>query len=156
MTNIILLVLAVIALISIVFSMILFNKVIELNKELDNAKLDLTKTIANLTKTIADSQELIEIETGDSAIITNYGLATKGDNPVSFTVTYEVEILEVSVDSVKVKAIDYKSQDSYAKDPANKKAIIGFLQDTWLKKHEVEMVMDNKKRRSLKLKQLGI
>jgi hypothetical protein len=149
MTNIIILVLAGITLISIVFSMILFTKVIELNKELDNAKLDLTKTIA-------DSQELIEIETGDSAIITNYGLATKGDNPVSFTVTYEVEILEVSVDSVKVKAIDYKSQDSYAKDPANKKAIIGFLQDTWLKKHEVEMVMDNKKRRSLKLKQLGI
>lgn len=149
MTNIIILVLAGITLISIVFSMILFTKVIELNKELDNAKLDLTKTIA-------DSQELIEIEAGDSAIITNYGLATKGDNPVSFTVTYEVEILEVSVDSVKVKAIDYKSQDSYAKDPANKKAIIGFLQDTWLKKHEVEMVMDNKKRRSLKLKQLGI
>ena len=149
MTNIIIFVLAVITLLSIVFAMILFTKVIELNKELNNAKLDLNKTIA-------DSQELIEIEAGDSAIVTNYGLATKGDNPVSFTVTYEVEILEVSVDSVKVKAIDYKSQDSYAKDPANKKAIIGFLQDTWLKKHEVEMVMDNKKRRSLKLKQLGI
>lgn len=149
MTNIIILVLAGITLISIVFSMILFTKVIELNKELDNAKLDLTKTIA-------DSQELIEIEAGDSAIITNYGLATKGDNPVSFTVTYEVEILEVSVDSVKVKAIDYKSHDSYAKDPANRQSIINFMKDEWLKKHEVEMVMDDKKRRSLKLKQLGI
>lgn len=149
MTNIIILVLASITLISIIFSMVLFTKVIELNKELDNTKRDLTKIKE-------DAQELVEIEEGDNAIITNYGLMTKGDNPVSFTVTYEVEILEVSVDSVKVKAIDYKSQDSYAKDPANRKSIINFLQDTWLKKHEVEMVMDNKKRRSLKLKQLGI
>ena len=143
------LVLASITLISIVFSMVLFTKVIELNKELDNTKRDLTKIKE-------DAQELVEIEEGDNAIITNYGLSTKGDKPVSFTVTYEVEILEVSVDSVKVKAIDYKSHDSYAKDPANRPSIINFLQDTWLKKHEVEMVMDDKKRRSLKLKQLGI
>ena len=143
------LVLASLTLISIIFSIVLFTKVIELNKELDNAKRDLTKVKE-------DAQELVEIEEGDNAIIPNYGLSTKGDKPVSFTVTYEVEILEVSVDSVKVKAIDYKSQDSYAKDPSNKQAIINFLQDTWLKKHEVEMVMDDKKRRSLKLKQLGI
>ena len=149
MTNIIMLVLASLTLISIIFSIVLFTKVIELNKELDNAKRDLTKVKE-------DAQELVEIEEGDNAIIPNYGLSTKGDKPVSFTVTYEVEILEVSVDSVKVKAIDYKSQDSYAKDPSNKQAIINFLQDTWLKKHEVEMVMDDKKRRSLKLKQLGI
>ena len=143
------LVLASLTLISIIFSIVLFTKVIELNKELDNAKRDLTKVKE-------DAQELVEIEEGDNAIIPNYGLSTKGDKPVSFTVTYEVEILEVSVDSVKVKAIDYKSHDSYAKDPSNKQAIINFLQDTWLKKHEVEMVMDDKKRRSLKLKQLGI
>lgn len=143
------LVLASLTLISIIFSIVLFTKVIELNKELDNTKRDLTKIKE-------DAQELVEIEEGDNAIITNYGLSTKGDKPVSFTVTYEVEILEVSVDSVKVKAIDYKSHDSYAKDPANRPSIINFLQDTWLKKHEVEMVMDDKKRRSLKLKQLGI
>lgn len=149
MTNIILLVLAVIALLSIVFAIILFTKVLDLNEKLNNANRDLLKIKE-------DAQELVEIEEGDNAIIPNYGLMTKGDNPVSFQVTYEVEILEVSVDSVKVKAIDYKSQDSYAKDPSNKQSIINFLQDTWLKKHEVEMVMDDKKRRSLKLKQLGI
>lgn len=149
MTNIILLVLAVIALLSIVFTIILFTKVLDLNEKLNKANRDLLKIKE-------DAQELVEIEAGDNAIVSNYGLMTKEDNPVSFVVTYEVEILEVSVDSVKVKAIDYKSRDSYAKDPANKKAIIGFLQDTWLKKHEVEMVMDDKKRRNLKLKQLGI
>jgi hypothetical protein len=152
MTNIIILVLAGITLISIVFSMILFTKVIELNKELDNAKLDLTKTIA-------DSQELIEIEPGDNAIVPGYGLSTKGsddEKSISFTVTYEVEILEVSVDSVKVKAIDYRSHDSYAKDPANKQAILNFMTGSWLKRHEVEILMDEKKKRSIKLNQLGI
>jgi hypothetical protein len=149
MTNIIMLVLAVITLVSIVFAIVLFNKVIELNKELNKANRDLTKIKE-------DAQELVEIEEGDNAIILDYGLMTKGDNPVSFKVTYEVEVLEVSIDSVKVKAIDYKSHDSYAKDPTNRTSIINFLKDTWLKKHEVEMVMDDKKRRSLKLKQLGI
>lgn len=149
MTNIIMLVLAVITLLSIVFAIILFTKVLDLNERLNNANRDLLKIEE-------DAQELVEIEAGDNAIVSNYGLATKGDKPVSFTVTYEVEILEVSVDSVKVKAIDYKSHDSYAKDPSNKQSIINFLQDAWLKKHEVEMVMDDKKRRSIKLKQLGI
>ncbi len=143
------LVLASLTLISIVFAMILFTKVLELNKEINKANRDLVKIKE-------DAQELVEIEAGDNAIVSNYGLSTKGDNPVSFTVTYEVEILEVSVDSVKVKAIDYKSHDSFAKDPANHSSIINFLKDTWLKKHDVEMVMDDKKRRSLKLKQLGI
>ena len=149
MTNIILLVLAVITLLSIVFAIILFTKVLDLNEKLNNAKRDLVKIKE-------DAKELVEIEEGDNAIILDYGLMTKGDNPVSFKVTYEVEVLEVSIDSVKVKAIDYKSHDSYAKDPVNRPSIINFLKDTWLKKHEVEMVMDDKKRRSLKLKQLGI
>jgi len=152
MTNIIILVLAGITLISIVFSMILFTKVIELNKELDKAKLDLNKTKE-------DAQELVEIEPGDNAIVPGYGLSTKGsddEKSISFTVTYEVEILEVSVDSVKVKATDYKSHDSYAKDPANKQAILNFMTGTWIKRHEVEILMDERKKRSIKLNQLGI
>jgi len=131
MTNIIMLVLA------------------ELKKELDKAKLDLNKTKE-------DAQELVEIEIGDNAIVPNYGLSTKGDTPVTFEVTYEVEILEVSVDSVKVKAVDYRSHDSYANDPSNKQAILNFINGSWLKRHNVEILMDDKKRRSLKLKQLGI
>lgn len=152
MTNIIMLVLASITLISIVFSMILFTKVIELNKELDKAKLDLNKTKE-------DAQELVEIETGDNAIVPGYGLSTKGadgEKSISFTVTYEVEIVEVSVDSVKVKAIDYRSHDKYANDPANKQAILNFINGSWLKRHEVEMLMDERKKRSIKLNQLGI
>lgn len=143
------LVLAVISLVSIIFSIVLFNKVIELNKDLTKAKLDLNKTME-------DAQELVEIEAGDNAIVPNYGLMTKGDNPVKFEVTYEVEILEVSVDSVKVKAFDYRSHDSYAKDPANKQSILNFMTGSWIKRNDVEILMDEKKRRSIKLNQLGI
>jgi hypothetical protein len=149
MNNIIMLVLAVVTLVSIVFTIFLYSKVIELNKELDKAKQDLNKTKE-------DAQELVEIETGDNAIVPNYGLTTKGDNPVSFEVTYEVEITEVSVDSVKVKVVDYRSHDSYANDPANKQAILNFINGSWLKRHDVEILMDEKKKRSIKLNQLGI
>ncbi len=143
------LVLAVITLVSIVFTIVLYNKVIELNKEVNKAKQDLNKTKE-------DAQELVEIEAGDNAIVPNYGLTTKGDNPVIFEVTYEVEITEVSVDSVKVKAIDYRSHDSYANDPANKQSILNFMTGSWLKRHEVEILMDEKKKRNIKLNQLGI
>jgi hypothetical protein len=152
MTNIIMLVLAVITLVSIAFTIVLYNKVIELNKEVNKAKQDLNKTME-------DAQELVEIEAGDNAIVPGYGLSTKatdGEKPVSFTVTYEVEIVEVSVDSVKVKAFDYRSHDSYANDPANKQAILNFINGSWLKRHEVEILMDEKKKRSIKLNQLGI
>ncbi len=83
MTNIIMLVLASLTLISIVFAMILFTKVIELNKELDKAKLDLNKTKE-------DAQELVEIEAGDNAIVPNYGLSTKGDKPVTKRLSFKI------------------------------------------------------------------
>jgi len=97
-----------------------------------------------------------EIEPGDSALLPEYGLTTKGDNPIAFTVDYEVDILEVSADRVKVSTTGYVSNDNYAKDPANKQAIIAFMQGQWVKKREIEIVMDEKKRRSIKLNQIGI
>jgi len=63
--------------------MILFTKVIELNKELDKAKLDLNKTKE-------DAQELVEIEVGDNAIVPNYGLSTKGDKPVTKRLSFKI------------------------------------------------------------------
>jgi len=57
---------------------------------------------------------------------------------------------------VKVSATGYVSNDKYAKDPANKQSIIAFMQGQWVKKREIEIVMDEKKRRSIKLNQIGI
>lgn len=140
---------SVFAIISVVFNIVLYSKILELLKLLNDTKRDLEKIKE-------DAVELVEIEPGDNGIISNFGLTTNDENPISFKITYEVEILEVSVDSLKVKAIDYTSNDRYAKDPSNKKSIIDFMNGKWVKRDEVELLMDTKKRRNIKLNKLGI
>ena len=125
--------------------------------ELISSKKTDEANIAHLKSKLERAKEESEtpIEPGDSAILPEFGLTSKTDSQ-SFTVDYEVDIVEVSEDRVKVRATGYTSHDSYAKDPANKQSIIAFMQDHWVKKSEIELVMDEKKRRSIKLNQIGI
>lgn len=132
--------------ISLVFIGLLYSKNVGLQKEMANMKL-------TVDKVNQAQEELVSIDPGDRAILPDYGLQqveTKED----FYVTYEVEILEVSVDKVKVKAIDYTSTDRFAKDPKNKSAIINFLQDKWVKKKDIELIIDDSMRRDRKLQQI--
>lgn len=123
--------------------------------ELISSKKTDEANIAHLKSKLEKAKEESPIEPGDSAILPEYGLTSKDTNQ-SFTVDYEVDIVEVSEDRVKVRATGYTSHDSYAKDPANRQSIIAFMQDHWVKKSEIEIVMDEKKRRSIKLNQIGI
>jgi len=131
----------------------LHGKISELisSKKTDEANIEHLKS--KLEKAKEESET--PIEPGDSAILPEFGLTSKTDSQ-SFTVDYEVDIVEVSEDRVKVRATGYTSHDSYAKDPANRQSIIAFMQDHWVKKSEIELVMDEKKRRSIKLNQIGI
>ena len=133
-------------LVSLVFIGLLYSKNVGLQKEMANMKLTVDK--------VNQAQEdLVSIDPGDKAILPDYGLShteTKED----FHVTYEVEILEVSVDKVKVKAIDYTSTDKFAKDPKNKLAIINFLQGKWVNKKDIELIIDDSMRRDRKLQQI--
>lgn len=149
MISIILLIFGIITLTSLLFNIKLYNKITELNNQVNTVEQELRKTLD-------DAKELIEIEAGDNAIISDYRLQTKGDNPIKFCVTYEVEILEVSLDNVKVKTIDYQSNDSYANDPANKQSILNYINGKWFNKSEVEILIDEKKKRNIKLNKLGI
>ena len=123
--------------------------------ELISSKKTDEANIAHLKSKLEKAKEESPIEPGDSAILPEFGLTSKDDNQ-SFTVDYEVDIVEVSEDRVKVRATGYTSHDSYAKDPANKQSIIAFMQDHWVKKRDIEIVMDDKKKRSIKLNQIGI
>jgi hypothetical protein len=123
--------------------------------ELISSKKTDEANIAYLKSKLEKAKEESSIEPGDSAILPEFGLTSKGDNQ-SFTVDYEVDIVEVSEDRVKVRATGYTSHDSYAKDPSNRQSIIAFMQDHWVKKREIEIVMDDKKKRSIKLNQIGI
>lgn len=118
----------------------------KLQKELSNMKL-------MVDKAVKDAEELVSIDAGDKAILPNYGL-THTESKEDFYVTYEVEIVEVSTDKVKVKAIDFTSNDKFARDPKNKQSIVQFLQDKWISKEDIELIVDDSMRRDRKLKQI--
>jgi hypothetical protein len=133
-------------LISLIFIGKLYSKNVNLQKEMANMKL-------TVDKVNQAQEELISIDAGDKAILPNYGLQhteTKED----FYVTYEVEIVEVSTEKVKVKAIDFTSSDKFARDPKHKQAIIQFLQNKWVNKKEIELIIDDSMRRDRKLQQI--
>jgi hypothetical protein len=146
MTEFILIGFVVVMFANLTFTHRLYSKVEKLQKENDNLKL-----IAD--KTLKDAEELVSIEPGDKAILPDYGLQHT-DTKESFHITYEVEVVEVSLDKVKVKAIDFTSEDKFAKDPKNKSAIINFLQDKWVKKDSIELIIDDSMRRDRKLQQI--
>jgi hypothetical protein len=133
-------------LVSLVFIGLLYSKNVELQKEIVNMKL-------TVDKVSQAQEELVSIDPGDRAILPDYGLQ-QVDTKEDFHVTYEVEVLEVSMDKVKVKAIDYTSTDRFAKDPKNKSAIINFLQNKWVNKKDIELIIDDSMRRDRKLQQI--
>ena len=141
-----LIVLSFAVLVSLIFIGKLYSKNVSLQVEMTNMKLTVDK--------INQAQEdLISIDTGDRAILPDYGLEHT-ETKENFHVTYEVEVLEVSMDKVKVKAINYTSSDKFARDPKNKQAIINFLQDKWVNKKDIELIVDDSMRRDRKLQQI--
>lgn len=139
---------------SIIFLGILFSKYTKL-------LTNYSDTVSRVKKEKEKLDNLIQIEPGDNAIIPNYGLQFTDDSSgeevvTSFKITYEVEIIEVAKDKVKVKATGFTSIDSIARDPQKKQGIIDFLQDKWVDKTSIELVMDAQKRRNIKLNELGI
>jgi len=139
-------------LLSIVYIGFLFNKNIKLQSTINDMKNTVDEKVKQLEKQIKVQEELVSIDVGDKAIIPNYGL-TYNDKD-DFMVTYEVEILEVAIDKVKVKAVDFTSTDKIARDPQKKQAIIDFLNGKWVKKKDIELIVDDQMRRDRKLNQI--
>ena len=139
---------------SIIFLGILFNQNLNLRDKLNKALGQVEKEKENLCS-------LVKIEPGDTCIIPDYGLAYTEqvdgkDVQTSFKITYEVEVIEVAKGKLKVKATGFTSTDSIARDPKRKSGIIKLLEDKWIDKKSVELVMNSQKRRSIKLTELGI
>ena len=141
-----LIVLSFAVLISLFFISKLYSKNTDLQKEISNMKLEVEKTKKS-------QEDLVSIDPGDRAILPDYGLKQVDTNE-SFEVTYEVEIVEVSMGKVKVKAVGFTSNDRFARDPKNKSSIINFLQDKWVKKRDIELIVDDSMRRDRKLQQI--
>jgi hypothetical protein len=141
-----LIILSITLFLSIIFTHRLYTINSELKSENDKLK-------SEVDKSKKDKEELVSIDPGDRAILPDYGLQHT-DTKESFHVTYEVEIVEVSVDKVKVKAIDFTSNDKLAKDPKHKSAIIDFMKDKWIAKKDIELIVDDSMRRDAKLQEI--
>lgn len=131
------------------------NNLIKKDKQMEELRKENKRLISKLESAIEDNKEIMSIDPGDPAILPNYGLVYR-DKDISFTVTYEVEIIEVSKNKVKVNANDFTSNDKVAKDPANRQGILDYMQDKWVSKNEMELIVDDSTRRDAKLKKLGI
>ncbi len=114
--------------------------------------MSLTKAVGKEKK---NKEELVSINRGDKAIYPQNLIYHSGkSNESKFKVTYEVEVIEVSVDNVKVNAIDFCGEDSTGNDPKNRAGILAFMQGKWIPKAEIELVLDKEKRRDVKLQEL--
>lgn len=136
---------------SIFISLILIFWLFKENRRLVEENESIKKSSDKVRKYTDD---LLSIKVGDRAILPNYGLVY--DKTDSFHVNYEVEIIEISTSKVKVKAIDFQSNDTIGRDPKNKSGIIAFMQNKWVDKSDLELVVDDKMRRDRKLRDLGI
>lgn len=130
---------------------IFYSKNESLKKEINEIK-------AKNTEMEKFNDDLMLIEPGDKVIYPDYGLCynKNTDNEESFKVTYELEVLEVSQNKVKVKALDFTSTDSIARDQTKKQGIIDFMKDKWVSKNEIQLVVDDSIKRDIKLRKLGI
>lgn len=143
--ELVLLILSLSTFLGLIFIGVLFNKNLNLQNEISKMKFVVEKA----TK---EQEELVSIDVGDKAIIPNYGLIYKDED--NFNVTYEVEILEVSEDKVKVKSVDYTTTDKIARDPKLKPSILAFIDGKWIEKTTIELIVDEQMRRDRKIKQI--
>ncbi len=129
--------------------------IIHLHTWLSEAITD--KNNAETLTTTIKKRTTVELAPGDTGLIYNYELQqNRKEGPYVFSVNFEVEIIEVSEKKVKVNAIDYTTNDTFANDPAKKGTILNFFKGQWINRSEIEIIYDERKRRNDKLNELGI
>jgi hypothetical protein len=130
--------------------------IIHLHTRLSEAITD-KNNVETLNATLK-KRTTVEVSPGDTGLIHGYNLQhnRKDGTQYAFLVDFEVSIIELSEKRLKVSAIDFTSNDAWAKDPTNKPGIINFFQNQWVNRNEVEIIYDERKRRNDKLNELGI
>lgn len=144
--------LSIALLISIVLNYKLFTNNLDLinhNNELSKAK----------TKAESIKNDLISIEPGDKVIYPNYPLiydqGTKKSH--SFSGTYELEVVEVSEKKLKVKATGFTTDDRIiSSDQQKMNGVIQYMQNKWVDRNKIQLIVDDAHKRTIKLRELGI
>jgi hypothetical protein len=76
---------------------------------------------------------------GRKALIHNYGLKMGSE---SFSVNYEVEILEITQNKVKAKAYDFNSDSKIGNDPSLRQGILNIINNTWINLDRIDPILD--------------
>lgn len=142
--------------IALLISLILNYRLFNINLDLINEKNELTKA---KTKAESIKNDLIAIETGDRVIYPNYqliyGQGSKEEH--KFSGTYELEVIEVSEKQLKVKAIGFTTDDrKTSSDQQRMNGVIQYMQNKWVDRKNVQLIVDDAHKRNVKLKELGI
>lgn len=135
------------------------------NKELNEELLKLSNIERDAKINLSEQRKVYESKykkilgiIPGSKIITSQSLTSTDDGgkKETFTVLYEAEVLECTDKKVKIKAITYTSNDSFAKDASNKGAIIAYMNNKWIDLHNTELIIDDSTRRAIKLDIIGV
>jgi hypothetical protein len=86
-------------------------------------------------------KNLVKFYIGAKALLNDYGLvhtnSLNNNVKTNISIDYEVEIVDVSETQIKVRAIDFKGNDSFSRDPKMRQAILRFLQDIGIPKESL-------------------
>jgi hypothetical protein len=142
--------------IALLISLMLNYRLFNINLDLINEKNELTKA---KTKAESVKNDLIAIEPGDRVIYPDYrlvyGQGSKDEH--TFSGTYELEIIEVSEKQLKVKAIGFTTDDrKTSSDQQRMSGVIQYMQNKWVDRKNVQLIVDDAHKRNAKLKELGI
>lgn len=124
-----------------------YNKIVDLEELLYKSKNELEIAKRDKDNARKDRDNFIAIKVGDKVLhdasLTHTDKAT--NNVTSFKLLYELEVIEVSRNKLKVKALDYTSNDSFPRDPANKQSLITYMTNKWIDKVEAQPIINTTK-----------
>ena len=135
------------------------NSINELNKNLGNSTSNLN-SIIETNKHLKDQvsvlkkerEKLFEIGVGDK-ILVSFDLQNDKAKE-SFTVLYEADVIESSMNKLKVSATSFTSDQTWPNQSANKQGIINYLQNKWVNKKSCEVITDTVFNRDNKIEEL--
>ena len=145
-------ILSISTLLSLVLCIFIFSKYI--NK--DNIINDKNKTITKLESENIDLKEIkkniLSINIDDRVLFKQNGLSY--DKGKSFDVLYELKVLDVSIEKIKVEAVDFSSRSDIANDPKHRNGLIDYMSNKWISKVECDLIIDTRNRRQDKIDEL--
>lgn len=127
------------------------EKLREIIGELQKKIKDVTAQKAALQKSLSDTT--IDLS-GRSAVYVVGSMYYGEDKTNMFTTTYEVDILESTDRKVKVKATDFTVDKAFAKDPKHRQGILDYVENKWVNRGDIQLIVDDATKRNAKLEKL--